>query len=564
MAFSPKPTEVDAGLADSDVLYSGRRLSDEDGHVPPEIDQSNSVENTGISAKQGNDSGDAPQAASRDMGEKDSSLPTSNAEASAKQNAGGDAEQAANGENSNKEEFVFVDLGDGLSPTGETTPQAGSDEQDRRAWAKKWNPFSSSGSAKSGGGAKEESRASSFKRTLSSKISIFSSKSKKDEEKKEKKPLLPEVGAHVRVHSLVSASRYNDSHGIIQEMVGDGETARLVVRLDGHERKQISVKHANVDVLKLPDKKVNATADNGGASMLKIAASSIIKPRGGGSTNYYEELGVSPTATQKEIKDAYYSMAKHWHPDKNKHDPQAEVKFKKISEAYQVLSDPEKRRIYDENGVEGLEEFNIEHFKAFASTLFGGDEFHDIFGDVCELPVFKDMVQMIVDTQGGKTEPDHAQRAEKLKEYMAEEEAYIKRIAERLSRRLVARANGEVSPEAFKTSSREWASSLCQAPGGMDLVEMTGNAWRRKARKLIGGFGGMFQEVKDFKNRVAEGSSLLYGAIKCSSMAGSLSKAAKDKEKDAPAKIAGDTAQQQEEEEQQQQQEQQQQEQEEE
>lgn len=67
--------------------------------------------------------------------------------------------------------------------------------------------------------------------------------------------------------------------------------------------------------------------------------------------DYYKTLGVSKTATEGEIKTAYRKLARRYHPDVNK-DPQAEDKFKEINEAYQVLSDPEKRKKYDQFGSE--------------------------------------------------------------------------------------------------------------------------------------------------------------------------------------------------------------------
>lgn len=63
--------------------------------------------------------------------------------------------------------------------------------------------------------------------------------------------------------------------------------------------------------------------------------------------DYYEVLGISKTATEDEIKTAYRSLAKKYHPDMNQGDKNAEEKFKKINEAYTVLSDPEKRKLYD-------------------------------------------------------------------------------------------------------------------------------------------------------------------------------------------------------------------------
>lgn len=95
--------------------------------------------------------------------------------------------------------------------------------------------------------------------------------------------------------------------------------------------------------------------------------------------DYYEVLGISKTADDAEIKKAYRVLAKKYHPDMNPGDAEAEKKFKEASEAYAVLSDPEKRRQYDQFGHAAFEGGGAGGFGGFD---FNSADFGDIFGDI--------------------------------------------------------------------------------------------------------------------------------------------------------------------------------------
>ena len=99
--------------------------------------------------------------------------------------------------------------------------------------------------------------------------------------------------------------------------------------------------------------------------------------------DYYQVLGVDKNASPEEIKRAYRRMAIKYHPDKNPGNKEAEAKFKECAEAYEVLSDPDKRKQYDQYGHEGLRGTGMHDFSRMnVEDIFSMFGFEDFFGSV--------------------------------------------------------------------------------------------------------------------------------------------------------------------------------------
>ncbi|XP_028259475.1 dnaJ homolog subfamily A member 3, mitochondrial-like isoform X2 [Parambassis ranga] len=118
--------------------------------------------------------------------------------------------------------------------------------------------------------------------------------------------------------------------------------------------------------------------------------------------DFYEVLGVSRSASQKDIKKAYYQLAKKYHPDTNPDDPEAKEKFSKLAEAYEVLSDEVKRKQYDTHGAAGFDPNRAgagqQQYRAGTTNINPEELFRNIFGEFSGGMGFRDIHSMFDQT----------------------------------------------------------------------------------------------------------------------------------------------------------------------
>ncbi|WRT70758.1 uncharacterized protein IL334_007757 [Kwoniella shivajii] len=255
----------------------------------------------------------------------------------------------------------------------------------------------------------------------------------------------------------------------------------------------------------------NNYTNNGGGGTSRDTNSS--SRRGIGSDKnpidlaYYEVLGLDSQCTQDEIKKAYRRLAIKLHPDKNRDDPDAEEKFKQISIAYQVLSDQELRRKYNEFGQKnggGVAEpaGGFQDPEEVFGKMFGGDRFEDFIGQISIGKDMKDAFQqqheeeagdyMIGPTGKPMMTPDAMQRKMLRDRAVAEQKARVrKERVDKLAINLVKKLNiyteaakgveDKLVGASFREICRLEAEDLKEESYGTELLNALGRAYQAKS-----------------------------------------------------------------------------------
>lgn len=153
--------------------------------------------------------------------------------------------------------------------------------------------------------------------------------------------------------------------------------------------------------------------------------------------DYYEVLGVDKNADDAALKKAYRALAKKYHPDMNPGDKEAEKKFKEASEAYAVLSDPEKRRQYDQFGHAAFDG-GAGGAGGFGGFDFNGADFGDIFGDI-----FGDLFGGRRGSAGARTQTQHHRRSGCFKNHLFPNTLPCKKDSDRQEQKSIKRITDE-------------------------------------------------------------------------------------------------------------------------
>ncbi|RKP02785.1 hypothetical protein CXG81DRAFT_10394 [Caulochytrium protostelioides] len=284
-----------------------------------------------------------------------------------------------------------------------------------------------------------------------------------------------------------------------------------------------------------PPRPASAAENSGGSTPRSFAAGG---QRGRGSDaqplerTYYDLLGVDPQATPAQIKKGYYVMAMKYHPDKNPDDPTAEQKFKDISEAYQVLSDPGRRTLYNQFGEQavgagGQGGAMFTDPEEFFRNQFGGDKFTDIIGEISIARDFKEAMASVDGQSDGSGGGAHAggstgatqgstaagktvsSSSVSLQERLAIRKERVDRLVQTLANKLSLYVDAFPvdAMQSFREVIQQEADMLKDESYGVELLHAIGYTYALKAHQYLAKHdaedGPVLRRAWGFGNQVA-------------------------------------------------------------
>jgi curved DNA-binding protein CbpA len=213
----------------------------------------------------------------------------------------------------------------------------------------------------------------------------------------------------------------------------------------------------------------------------------------GGELDYYKVLGVSRGATEQEIKQSYYHLARRYHPDKNKDNPNAHERFQVLGEAYQVLSDKDLREKYDRHGKDALDVDFMDYACVF-TILFGAENFEPLIGE------------LMLATATGRGGDLDSKEMNKL------QASRVEALALSLSELLSQWVTGE--RESFMEKMHAYGEDLSKCSFGPQLLGVISNIYAIQSERALGGFSGFQAAFKMQKQKIKSSMQVAGAAMK--------------------------------------------------